>query len=200
MLNTPLEVHVSTLVATGVGVLILFFEMALYVGRNSKRAENAIFAVYRQEDRLQQKWLFVLMGVLTGVVWSFYPWGHYDIRDWGYLLVFIPVVLGITVRIWAIRTLGAYFTVDITTFRCHKVHHDGPYWYVRHPSYSGLILMMLGLAISLQNWVSFVWVMFPLLLVLDHRARTEERFLEEKLGQPYTWFCYQRKRFFPGVY
>ena len=59
-------------------------------------------------------------------------------------------VAGLILRWWAIITLGRFFTVDVTIEKDHELVERGPFRIVRHPSYTGVLLAFVGLALSLQ--------------------------------------------------
>ena len=62
---------------------------------------------------------------------------------------------GVVLRWWAIWTLGAYFTRNLQIAEDHKVVVDGPYRYLRHPSYTGAILMFAGVGLGLANTLTW---------------------------------------------
>ncbi|KAF8529309.1 hypothetical protein BU17DRAFT_36783 [Hysterangium stoloniferum] len=49
-------------------------------------------------------------------------------------------------RTWCYRTLGAFFTFEVTIMRQHKLITSGPYAYIRHPAYTGAVLILLAAA------------------------------------------------------
>lgn len=53
-------------------------------------------------------------------------------------------ICGALMRVWCYRTLGKLFTFELTIMKDHTLIIDGPYRYVRHPSYTGMILIVLG--------------------------------------------------------
>src|SRR6266498_1396694 len=59
----------------------------------------------------------------------------------GDILSFLLIVLGSTLRIYSIQTLGHYFTCNVEILKDHKLVTTGPYKYIRHPSYSGGIML-----------------------------------------------------------
>ena len=76
----------------------------------------------------------------------------------------------------------------------------GPYARVRHPSYTGLLLIVLGAGLALGDWVSLIicaLVPLPALLV---RIRVEEAELERVLGGAYVDYEERTKRLIPGVW
>lgn len=66
------------------------------------------------------------------------------------------VLFGAWLRMTCFRTLGNLFTFDLTIMPSHKLITCGPYRFVRHPSYSGSLIMNLGLA--LVNLTSGSWI------------------------------------------
>jgi protein-S-isoprenylcysteine O-methyltransferase Ste14 len=110
------------------------------------------------------------------------------------------VVGGIAVRLWAVLTLGRSFRTTIETQPGQGVVQAGPYRLVRHPSYSGALLICLGFGIAFQNWLSLlVLVALPLAAVL-HRIPIEEAALVQGLGQAYVEYQQRTKKLVPFVW
>ena len=65
-------------------------------------------------------------------------------------------VMGVALRWWTIRTLGKQFTRNLQIAEDHRVVVEGPYRRIRHPSYSGAILMFAGVGLGLGNALSLV--------------------------------------------
>jgi protein-S-isoprenylcysteine O-methyltransferase Ste14 len=61
-------------------------------------------------------------------------------------------VFGLSVTIWARRTLAGNWSSDVTFKQNHELIKAGPYRFVRHPIYTGLLVMALGTAIN-TGWV-----------------------------------------------
>ncbi len=66
--------------------------------------------------------------------------------------------MGFYLRVWAVGALGASFRMTVETHESQKIKNDGPYRLVRHPSYSGLLLMCSGYGIASGNWLSLIVV------------------------------------------
>jgi protein-S-isoprenylcysteine O-methyltransferase Ste14 len=58
------------------------------------------------------------------------------------------IVAGIGLRAWSIAALGQLFQYRIKVQPGHRVVTGGPYRYVRHPSYSGILLVLIGIALQ----------------------------------------------------
>jgi protein-S-isoprenylcysteine O-methyltransferase Ste14 len=109
------------------------------------------------------------------------------------------VAVGISLRAWSISTLGRFFQYRIEVQPDHHVVTGGPYRYVRHPSYTGVALVVLGIALAAGAVLSLV-VTFVLSSVgLVVRIRAEERQLTDALGVQYQRFAAKRKRLIPGL-
>ena len=107
---------------------------------------------------------------------------------------------GIALRWWAFRTLGRYFTFTVMTSPNQPVITNGPYRFVRHPSYTGLLLIIAGIGFNYGNWLSLAsLVLFPLIGFV-YRIRVEEAALEATLGEAYTSYAAGRKRLIPFVW
>ena len=107
---------------------------------------------------------------------------------------------GIAIRQWAVVTLGRFFTIDVRVQPGQTVVDSGPYHWVRHPSYTGLILTFLGFGLALGNWAALAVAFVVPTAGLVYRIHFEERALLEGLGEPYRRFAAGRRRLFPGVW
>jgi protein-S-isoprenylcysteine O-methyltransferase Ste14 len=77
---------------------------------------------------------------------------------------------------------------------------SGPYRWVRHPSYTGLLLICAGIGSALGNGASLACALLIPLAGLVARIHTEERVLLRELGDPYRLFTEGRARLIPGVW
>jgi protein-S-isoprenylcysteine O-methyltransferase Ste14 len=107
---------------------------------------------------------------------------------------------GIAFRQWAVVVLGRFFTVDVRVHEGQTVVERGPYRWLRHPSYTGLIVTFLGLGLALDNWVALAVLAVLPTAGLVYRIHFEERALLDGLGEPYRRFAAGRPRLFPGVW
>ena len=107
---------------------------------------------------------------------------------------------GIGIRQWAIAVLGRFFTVDVRVQPGQTVVDWGPYRWVRHPSYSGMIITFVGMGLALGNWVSLAVLVVVPTAGLIVRIRVEERTLLGSLGEPYRRFAAARPRLFPFLW
>ncbi len=119
---------------------------------------------------------------------------------WPVVTGIVLIVAGIGLRAWSIATLGRFFQYQIKVQPGHQVVTDGPYRYVRHPSYTGIALVLAGVALASDDVWSLVAVAVLGGFGLVVRIRAEERQLAQALGAEYERFAAGRKRLVPGVW
>jgi protein-S-isoprenylcysteine O-methyltransferase Ste14 len=119
----------------------------------------------------------------------------------------VPVVvgvlimwLGVALRQWAVWTLGRFFTVVVRVTAGQSVVERGPYRWVRHPSYTGLLVTLVGAGVALANWLSVLALAILPTVGLVVRILVEERALLAALGEPYREYAGRHRRLVPGVW
>jgi protein-S-isoprenylcysteine O-methyltransferase Ste14 len=112
----------------------------------------------------------------------------------------IVMWLGLGIRVWAIATLGRAFRTTVEVDSGQTVVSSGPYRWVRHPSYSGLLLIVTGCGLAAGNWLALaVCAVLPLPALL-RRIQVEEAELTGVLGDRYRAYQAQTKRLIPGLW
>ena len=104
---------------------------------------------------------------------------------------------GLLLRWWSFVTLGRLFTNVVKTAPDQPVVSCGPYRFVRHPSYTGLLGAIVGIGLMLGNWAGALASLLLVLAALVHRIRIEERALIDALGDDYRRFARTRARLIP---
>ncbi len=89
---------------------------------------------------------------------------------------------GILFRFWAIRTLGEFFRTKIIIQQEHRLITAGPYRYLRHPSYTGTLVTLIGFGLAIGNWLSLFVLLTAGLAAYAWRVRVEEQVLRERFG------------------
>jgi protein-S-isoprenylcysteine O-methyltransferase Ste14 len=119
---------------------------------------------------------------------------------WPVTLGVVVFALGLALRAWAVRELGRFFKFTVVVQADHQVVDTGPYRLIRHPSYTGLLMIELGLGIALGTWLSIPACLLPPLIAFSIRLLTEERVLARELGEPYREYMTRTDRLIPGVW
>jgi protein-S-isoprenylcysteine O-methyltransferase Ste14 len=107
---------------------------------------------------------------------------------------------GFALRFWSFRTLGRYFTFTVMTSADQPVITSGPYRLLRHPSYLGLMLILIGIGAAYSNWLSLAALAVIPTVGVVHRIHVEEGALSATLGSAYTSYASGRKRLLPLVW
>lgn len=119
---------------------------------------------------------------------------------WPAVAGIVLIAAGIGLRAWSIITLGRFFQYQITIQPSHQVVTTGPYRHLRHPAYTAVALVLVGIALACDD----VWSLVAAAALggagLAVRIRAEERQLTQALGAEYQHFAVGRKRLVPGVW
>lgn len=125
--------------------------------------------------------IYILLGIVISLVvmvlLSFSENGLIN-RNFGYLGL-LMIYFGFILRQYSIFILGKYFTPVVKKQSEQELLTTGLYKILRHPSYTGLILELLGAAISFSNWISILVVIIIFIPAIIYRIKTEEKFLIE---------------------
>lgn len=128
-----------------------------------------------------------------GVLWPFDP----SLSTYPGILI---AAAGFIIRWTAITQLGKMFTVDVSISSMHTLKTDGIFNIVRHPSYLGLLLIIAGLALLLNNGVSFLIIVSPSFYAVNYRIFIEEKALTGEFGNQYLDYKSRVKKIIPFLY
>ncbi len=107
---------------------------------------------------------------------------------------------GFGLRLWSFQTLGRYFTFTVQTSAEQPVISAGPYRLLRHPGYAGILLAVIGVGCTIDNWVSLVVLVVAIASGLIYRITVEERALSRDLDGRYQSYAEHRKRLVPFLW
>ena len=180
------------------GIGFLLSEMVLAFRR---RASAKGSAVNHDAGSLQILWVVISASIFAGFSLAArgvgprlpvgLPWPLIGVA------VFAP---GAALRWWSIWHLGRFFTVNVAVAADHRVVDTGPYRFVRHPSYTGLLLQLAGLGLSLHALPSLlVMLILPTLAIL-YRIRIEEAALRAHLVEAYAEYSLRTKKIVPLIF
>jgi protein-S-isoprenylcysteine O-methyltransferase Ste14 len=108
-------------------------------------------------------------------------------------------VAGGALRIWPVFVLGRRFSGLVAIQPGRELVTDGPYRFIRHPSYLGMIILMLGWALAFRSGPGLI-VAALILPPLLARIRSEEALLQTQFGAQYDAYCKRTSRLIPGIY
>jgi protein-S-isoprenylcysteine O-methyltransferase Ste14 len=114
-----------------------------------------------------------------------------------FVLGLVAAWSGIALGWSAFHVLGELFTFHVTTSADQPVIDSGPYRVLRHPGYTGIALVLIGMGLLYGNWIGVAAMAVLPTLGLVHRIHIEERALEHDLGDAYRTYAAGRKRMIP---
>ena len=97
----------------------------------------------------------------------------------------VVTVAGLLFGVWARRQLGRNWSREVTVMQDHRLITTGPYAFVRHPIYTGLLLALFGSAIAVDRGRGFLAVVL-VFLALWRKLRLEEQWMRAQFGQAYA--------------
>jgi protein-S-isoprenylcysteine O-methyltransferase Ste14 len=111
-------------------------------------------------------------------------------------VVLLATGLGFTV--WARRHLGRNWSASVVVKEGHVLVRTGPYRYVRHPIYSGILLAFLGMVVTIGEWRGLVALLLAGVSFVV-KSRAEERQMLETFPE-YTEYARGTAAIVPLVY
>ncbi|HEX4020470.1 MAG TPA: isoprenylcysteine carboxylmethyltransferase family protein [Acidobacteriaceae bacterium] len=191
--------HASARYAPRIVSLIWLTIVVFYLG-NAFRTQRTV-----RRQSTSSRWLQAGLCIL-GFVFLFSSVAHTGIFGWRILprsLVIINLGLlltlaGCALAIWARLVLGRNWSASVTVKQDHILTTRGPYAFVRHPIYSGLLLAALGAAI-VHGAVADLLALCLIFAGFWIKSHTEESFMLQEFGQQYTAYKQRVKALVPGL-
>jgi protein-S-isoprenylcysteine O-methyltransferase Ste14 len=113
---------------------------------------------------------------------------------------FAVIMAGLALRQSAARALGRDFTVVLSVRDDHELVASGPYRWLRHPNYAGILLSAFGTAIMVRSPLAIGVTLVTWLPLALLRIHAEERALHAQLGETFAEYRRGRWCIVPGVY
>ena len=110
------------------------------------------------------------------------------------------MMLGNALRWYSATVLGKYFTFDVAIHSGQVLIEAGPYRYIRHPSYSGALLTLLGFGLALGNWAGLAAILSCMGSAYAYRIPIEEATMASALGEPYRQYMKRTWRLVPFLF
>ena len=150
----------------------------------------------RRREPFRSRLIYILTLVAGGllIAWHRSPWGRVlGVYLWPrsalpYFIGLAVLAAGLAFSVWARVHLGRNWSGNVTVKEGHELIRSGPYAYVRHPIYTGILTGVLGTAIcsgTLRAALGLAIIAAALLVKL----RAEERFMRETFPGQYQKYC-----------
>jgi protein-S-isoprenylcysteine O-methyltransferase Ste14 len=165
---------------------ILYWVISALGAKTTQRRESLL-------SRLSHV-LPLLIGVAL-IVWPRVPWDWLSLpllphRQLTYAVGVALVMLGLAFTVWARLHLGRNWSGTVTLKAEHELIRSGPYAYVRHPIYTGLLVALLGSAVACGELRAAIGL-GVVAGAFIRKLRIEERFMREIFPGQYQRYCAQ---------
>jgi protein-S-isoprenylcysteine O-methyltransferase Ste14 len=156
-----------------------------------------------REDR-SNRWVlaaFAALGILTGwlpALTDRLDWGTIDgdTTRWCGVVIY---TMGGVLRLWPVFVLGNRFSGLVAIQPEHRLVTTGPYRWIRHPSYLGMLLCVLGWALAFRSLAGVLLAAATVVPVIA-RMDAEEALLIGAFGEQYWTYRVRTARLLPGIY
>jgi methyltransferase len=188
-----LSVYLYLALLAAVGLLRL---VELWISRGHQ--ERMITAGAARVPEPHFKWIVVVhTGVLIGAALEVVLLKRPFLPLLG-AIMFVLFIASNLVRLWVVRTLGDLWSVQIMDSTRIGVVTAGPFRFVRHPNYTGVILEMISLPLIHTAWITAIATSLAYSFALSMRLRAEESVL---MANPvYRETMGHKPRFLPGLF
>jgi len=172
-------------------------EIAMVARKRSSRAK----ARSHDAGTLRLVWFSIFVGfVAGGWISNSVVTGRFEPGIAQSAAVLALFLSGVALRWWAILVLGRFFTIDVAIHEGHELVTRGPYRFLRHPSYTGVLLVFLALGLTWNHWLALAALVAPVLAALLVRIHIEERALAEQFGDAWREHGARTWRLVPFVW
>jgi protein-S-isoprenylcysteine O-methyltransferase Ste14 len=183
--------------------------ISLYAFEIGWIAFGAIF-IFRKKwsrDRTRKSDRASIVGIVVQTLSLFAVWmtprqHQATILPVGYWVQFFSTILVVAVVIislWtissALRVLGKQWSLQARVLENHKLVREGPYRFVRHPIYTGMLGMIIAAGLVRSHWFGFLIALVLFAIGTAIRVRSEEKLLREQFGAEFDDY----KRSVPAV-
>lgn len=180
-----------------VGLSWAISELLIAISTRKRQAIEAQVE-FRSEKLI---WIVICLSLLLSLTIKNFHWFTIDLSATAKLNSGLALLIfGLLLRIYAVYCLGVFFTTQVSIQATHILINKGPYRYIRHPSYTGLIFSFSGAGIAMGDFLSLFILLAPLIYILIKRINIEEPLLQRHFGKDYAQYCQQTKKLIPGLY
>jgi protein-S-isoprenylcysteine O-methyltransferase len=127
-------------------------------------------------------YLTQFVGIVEAVVFRYPESFRWDATT---TIALVLMLAGLGLRVWAVLTLGRFFTWYITVYEDHQVIRTGPFRFVRHPAYCGALILFVATMLFLHAWVGAALSLVFQLFAYVRRILYEEAMMIDRLGERY---------------
>src|SRR5271166_3245333 len=201
------SIHLRTWNPGGTLDISLLWQILFYGWTASEICIAVVTRTHKSGGKVRDRGSFIVMwAVIVTAIFAAEFIGHmvpatsFGGAHWLKLGAVAVLIAGLLVRWTAILSLGKAFSANVAIRHSQTIYQSGLYRYLRHPSYSGLLLVFLAIALHERNWLAAAVVLAPTTAAVLYRIHVEEAALHEAFGPEYATYSKATRRLIPGVY
>jgi protein-S-isoprenylcysteine O-methyltransferase Ste14 len=147
--------------------------------------------------------LILIMSVLSTIIpvvdWAYFS-NPYESNLTLTIVGFVILWFGVALRNYSIRILGKHFTPTIQLQQDHDLITTGPYSVIRHPSYLGALMAIVGIAIFFNSLIGTLAACIAMMIAYIVRITAEEKALKSLFGSKYQEYQKRTKKLIPFLW
>ena len=116
------------------------------------------------------------------------------------MLAILAAVSSVWLVTTAVKTLGKEWSLTARLVEGHKLATSGPYSFVRHPIYAGMLGMLVATGLAISHWLALLAALIIFFIGTIIRVRSEERLLREAFGDQFENYARRVPAIVPGLY
>jgi len=116
------------------------------------------------------------------------------------LVAMIAAVGSVWLVMMALKTLGKEWSLTARLVEGHQLATAGPYAYVRHPIYTGMLGMLLATGLAVSYWPALIIALIVFFVGTAIRIRSEEKLLRGAFGEQFETYARRVPAILPGLY
>lgn len=181
-----------------IGALWIAWAVYWFIAARSAKQDR------RQESALSRAGHIVPLGIAAWLLWTPKLSGLLGGRllpdtETTFYIGFLVVAIGLGFAIWARRVLGRNWSGIVTVKQDHELVQEGPYRWVRHPIYTGLLVAFAGTAIARGGEWRGLLAVAIVFAALWRKLKLEERWMIETFGDAYLRYREKVRALIPFV-
>jgi len=146
-------------------------------------------------------WVVIVTSITAGEwIAAIEPQNMFKGAQWLKIAAIVVMIVGLIIRWTAIVSLGKAFSANVAIRPEQTIYQSGLYRFVRHPSYTGLLLVFVAIALHERNWLAAAIVVISTTAALFYRIHVEEAALRQAFGTQYEAYSKTTNRLIPGIY
>jgi protein-S-isoprenylcysteine O-methyltransferase Ste14 len=180
-------------------IFLLQLLAVLYNPQVGRKQENRKSGVAQHKLDLVLIQIFSLAIVLLAPLSDGHSIGALKYGDAGRYTGLILMIPGFLLMQAAEKYLDKQFSIQVTLQENHKLIQNGPYRFIRHPRYLGILAFFLGISLAFRSLIGMLLII-ALALVFVWRIYTEESLMHQEFGKEWEAYRDHSWRIFPFIF